>query len=102
MVVGEGEAHLGGGAPAAPSGLSETPEAPQLAPAPRGPEDIELDGALGRLEHDLAALSQALARFDRGEWGLCETCGADIAEPALREDPLQTRCDLHRHLRAPD
>ncbi|WP_338241853.1 TraR/DksA family transcriptional regulator [Aurantiacibacter hainanensis] len=34
----------------------------------------------------------ALARLDEGEWGWCVTCGEEIAEGRLRNDPSLARC----------
>ncbi|WFL78490.1 TraR/DksA C4-type zinc finger protein [Altererythrobacter arenosus] len=34
----------------------------------------------------------ALARIDEGEWGYCLSCGEEIAEKRLRNDPGVPRC----------
>lgn len=34
----------------------------------------------------------AMARLDEGEWGYCATCGEEIAEGRLRNDPSVAQC----------
>ena len=37
-------------------------------------------------------ITAALARLDEGEWGYCGTCGEEIAEGRLRNDPSVVQC----------
>lgn len=39
-----------------------------------------------------ARIAAALARLDEGEWGWCVTCGEQIAEGRLRNDPSVATC----------
>lgn len=43
-------------------------------------------------EHLLAAVDAALGRIDAGTYGLCERCGAAIAEERLEALPWATKC----------
>ncbi len=40
----------------------------------------------------LVRVDEALARIDQGEYGLCESCHAEIAEARLRALPFALRC----------
>ena len=37
-------------------------------------------------------IAAALARIEEGEWGYCVTCGEEIAEARLRNDPSIATC----------
>ncbi len=37
-------------------------------------------------------IAAAIARLDEGEWGWCVTCGEEIAEGRLRNDPGVATC----------
>ena len=37
-------------------------------------------------------IAAALARLDAGEWGYCGTCGEEIAQGRLRNDPSVVQC----------
>ncbi len=57
--------------------------------------DVDADLALTRVERDqneLNAVSRALARIDRDEYGKCESCGAAIGYARLLAHPSATRC----------
>ncbi len=57
--------------------------------------EVDADLALTRVERDqneLNAVSRALARIDRDEYGICESCGAAIGYPRLLAHPSATRC----------
>ena len=47
-------------------------------------------GQRARLE--LTAIEAALRRIENGEYGLCVTCGEDIAEKRLRANPSVITC----------
>jgi DnaK suppressor protein len=54
-------------------------------------EGIEL--ALIEMQAEaLAKIKQALARLDAGSYGVCESCGAEIASARLRALPFAVRC----------
>jgi DnaK suppressor protein len=53
------------------------------------------DVSYSLLEHEgceLLQIARALERIDDGRYGLCERCGAPIAEPRLRALPMVTTC----------
>ena len=53
----------------------------------------ELDGGLEEnAEHLLAEIEAALARIDDGTYGLCTTCGKQIAPERLEAVPYATLC----------
>jgi DnaK suppressor protein len=39
-----------------------------------------------------ARIRAAIGRIDEGEWGYCVTCGEEIAEGRLRNDPSLATC----------
>lgn len=43
----------------------------------------------------LATVDAALAKMDRGEYGICEVCGAPIPEARLEARPMSVRCVAH-------
>jgi len=45
-----------------------------------------------RSRHELAEIEDALARMERGECGICETCGEPIGEGRLLAIPSATQC----------
>lgn len=47
------------------------------------------------LRDQLAEVERALAKLDRGEYGRCERCGQDIAEPRLEAMPATRFCIQH-------
>lgn len=78
-----------------------------LAPAdgePGEPVDQEsassssADGivSLKRIEQELTDVEDALVRLDEGRYGLCDACGAEIADAWLAEHPTERRCADHR------
>jgi RNA polymerase-binding transcription factor len=54
-------------------------------------EDLELE-RLERKRRELRQVDEALGRLERGEYGLCEDCEAEIAEERLEILPFATRC----------
>ena len=46
----------------------------------------------GREKVLLKKIDEALARLDRGEYGICEECDGDIAEKRLLARPVTTLC----------
>ena len=45
-----------------------------------------------RRQQALTAIRAALERVEDGEYGYCLTCGEEIAEKRLRNDPAVARC----------
>jgi DnaK suppressor protein len=45
-----------------------------------------------RREAERIRIKAALERLDEGEWGWCVTCGEEIAEGRLRNDPSLATC----------
>ena len=57
--------------------------------------DLERSSTLGRiqeLEQRLASIEQTLQRISLGQYGLCQSCGRDIAEERLEVMPETTLC----------
>ena len=48
----------------------------------------QLRALLGEVEH-------AIAKLDTGNYGVCETCGAEIAQPRLEAMPATRWCVEH-------
>jgi len=78
-----------------------------LAPAdgePGGPVDqgsassssAEGIASLERIEQELTDVEDALVRLDEGRYGVCDACGAEIADARLAEHPTERRCGDHR------
>lgn len=47
------------------------------------------------LETQLKEVERAIAKMERGAYGVCETCGAEIAEPRLEAMPTTRFCINH-------
>jgi RNA polymerase-binding transcription factor DksA len=47
------------------------------------------------LSDQLVEVEHALAKFDAGTYGKCETCGEDIADPRLEAMPATRYCINH-------
>src|SRR3954453_21930357 len=47
------------------------------------------------LSDQLRDVERALAKFDQGEYGKCETCGKEIAEARLEAMPAARHCIDH-------
>jgi DnaK suppressor protein len=45
-----------------------------------------------RSRSELAAIDEALARIDRGDYGICDTCGEPIAPERLLAIPSAVQC----------
>lgn len=52
--------------------------------------------SLERIEEELAAVEQALIRLDEGRYGVCDSCGATIADIRLAEHPAARFCEGHQ------
>ena len=50
---------------------------------------------LADLEARYDTIIGALLRFEKKTYGVCEVCGAAIAEERLEADPTATTCTLH-------
>lgn len=64
-------------------------------PADQGSDEAMRDAAFGRGEAGGAALeeiTEALERIDSGEYGRCETCGAEIPDARLEALPHARLC----------
>lgn len=48
--------------------------------------------AATRRKSERVRIVAALARIEEGEWGYCLTCGEDIAEARLANDPSVAQC----------
>ena len=56
-------------------------------------EDSEVVDALGNeAREEIAKISAALRRIDRGEYGVCDGCGADIDKQRLAAHPYARKC----------
>ena len=64
--------------------------------------DQEIDDSLmENAERQLAEIDAALARIDQGTYGICESCGREIAPERLEALPYATECiDCRRRERA--
>jgi DnaK suppressor protein len=58
-------------------------------------EQGETRALVASLSEQLQEVERALAKFDRGEYGKCETCGDEIAEPRLEAMPAARHCINH-------
>ncbi|TAK31730.1 MAG: hypothetical protein EPO21_16775 [Chloroflexota bacterium] len=64
-----------------------------LADDASGTEQEEVDLALEHsVRERLAAVDEALHRFERGHYGVCERCGKEIAAERLRVMPWASLC----------
>jgi DnaK suppressor protein len=54
-------------------------------------EDVELE-RLAMKRRELRQVDEALARLTTDDYGVCEDCGAEIAEERLEILPFATRC----------
>lgn len=53
----------------------------------------QMDMALDRRQkHELAALTKALERIEKGDYGQCDECGEPINPKRLEVDPTATMC----------
>ncbi len=56
-------------------------------------EDSEVVDALGNeAREEIAEISAALSRIDRGEYGVCDGCGAEIDASRLEAHPYASKC----------
>jgi RNA polymerase-binding transcription factor len=58
-------------------------------------EQGENKALAGQLRSELDEVERALAKLDDGTYGLCETCGAAIAEARLEAMPATRYCIDH-------
>jgi RNA polymerase-binding transcription factor DksA len=52
----------------------------------------EVEALSGTLLDTLREVEHALAKFDSGEYGLCESCGQPISEARLEAKPAARHC----------
>jgi len=72
-------------------GLSDLP----VHPADLGSENYEVEIELGLLENEaqiLTEIDDALARIDRGTYGICENCHREISRERLEAVPYTRYC----------
>ena len=65
-------------------GLNSTPQLRNLSEVREGLDDEAV--------RELNQVNEALARLERGEYGLCESCGNPIGEARLEALPYATLC----------
>lgn len=58
-------------------------------------EQGETQAVLNQLREQLTETDRALAKFDDGRYGRCESCGQPIAEPRLEAMPATRYCIEH-------
>jgi len=58
-------------------------------------EQGETQAVLNQLREQLAETDRALAKFDDGSYGRCESCGQPIAKPRLEAMPATRYCIEH-------
>ncbi len=73
--------------------LAMEPGAPGVEGAP-GVDEYE--GLVLAAEQLLDGVDRALASLDDGTYGACEVCGDAVDDRVLDQDPLATRCSMHR------
>ncbi len=52
----------------------------------------EVQALVGTLRETLVEINDALAKFDNGTYGLCESCGGPISEARLEAKPAARLC----------
>lgn len=55
-------------------------------------DDEALAGVDAVLRQEIRDIRQALSRIEEGEYGICASCGRDIAPPRLKALPTATLC----------
>jgi DnaK suppressor protein len=55
-------------------------------------ERSEVEALVGTLKETLTDIDAALAKFESGTYGICESCGGPIAEPRLEAMPAARLC----------
>jgi RNA polymerase-binding protein DksA len=81
-------------------GVSELSSVDQH-PADIGTEEFEREkdlSILEQIEEELAAVDNAFARLESGEYGRCEVCGKPIGDERLEARPTANRCIEHQEL----
>lgn len=58
-------------------------------------EQGENQALAARLRNELEEIDRALAKLDKGTYGLCETCGEPIAAARLEAMPAARYCIQH-------
>jgi RNA polymerase-binding protein DksA len=62
----------------------------ELATQSENDEVLDYLGTAARKERDM--ITQALARIDKGEYGICELCGETISQGRLKAIPHASMC----------
>lgn len=62
----------------------------ELATQSENDEVVDYLGNAARIERD--RVSEAIARIDKGEYGICELCGEPIKKERLEAIPYSTMC----------
>ena len=52
----------------------------------------EVEALAGSLQETLTEISEALERFEKGEYGVCDVCGNPIPEARLEAKPAARTC----------
>lgn len=60
--------------------------------ATQAENDQVLDYLGNAARKEIAEIKQAIARIDKGEYGICECCGEPIAKERLRAVPFSNLC----------
>ncbi|MDA8357626.1 MAG: hypothetical protein M0Z95_15325 [Actinomycetota bacterium] len=58
-------------------------------------DEVDYEALMTGAERVLDGVEHALARLADGRYGMCETCGAPIADDVLAETPLVENCERH-------
>jgi len=46
----------------------------------------------GRTQEEIRSIDEALARMEKGDYGVCDECGENIAEKRLQIQPFSIHC----------
>lgn len=74
------------------TGLTEPLNADSSEQAVEMEDDAALEGQAALIDREIASVSRALERIERGTYGECVRCGADIAAARLEARPEAALC----------
>lgn len=80
---------------ATPGGEGMVAEADENDKADQFEEYEERSATLSTLETRFQAVTKALEKIEKGNYGMCETCGKPIEEDRLGANPAATTCIAH-------